>query len=366
MITINPWKKKKIFNLSKEKYGPNITYNYTNKIFDDSESPIFINDLRKAAECHMAVRQFIQGLVKPGMKLYDICNLVENKIIELLGCPENKLGCGVAFPTGVSVNNIIAHDTANPDDARILLSDDVCKLDIGIHINGRIIDSAFTIAFNEKYKNLLLATKEATLKAISLAGPDMLCNEISKEIKEVIESYQVELNGKMIDIKAIDELGGHTIDKYNIHSGKLLLSGPSDHPLYRNMRMSEGEEWAIETFASTGTGTCKFSLEKDVNHYMLNPYNSKTFTNFKLKTTPCVYKWINNNRGSLPFTQRWMVKDKNVDSKYKIGLKELLDNKIIVADAVLSDVKGCYTSQSEHTIFLHKGGKEVLTMGDDF
>ena len=34
--------------------------------------------------------------------------------------------------------------------------------DFGAHIGGRIIDSAFTVAFNPKYNPLLEAVKEAT------------------------------------------------------------------------------------------------------------------------------------------------------------------------------------------------------------
>ena len=37
-----------------------------------------------------------------------------------------------------------------------------CRADFGTHINGHIIDSAFTVAFNPKYDNLLHAVEDAT------------------------------------------------------------------------------------------------------------------------------------------------------------------------------------------------------------
>ena len=37
-----------------------------------------------------------------------------------------------------------------------------CRADFGTHINGHIIDSAFTVAFNPKYDTLLKAVKDAT------------------------------------------------------------------------------------------------------------------------------------------------------------------------------------------------------------
>ena len=44
----------------------------------------------------------------------------------------------------------------------MLQYDDVMKLDFGTQINGRIIDSAFTMSFNPKYDPLTTAVQEAT------------------------------------------------------------------------------------------------------------------------------------------------------------------------------------------------------------
>lgn len=44
----------------------------------------------------------------------------------------------------------------------VLEKDDVMKVDFGVHLNGRIIDSAFTMAFNPVYDNLLAACRDAT------------------------------------------------------------------------------------------------------------------------------------------------------------------------------------------------------------
>lgn len=76
--------------------------------------------------------------------------------------PENGLKSGIAFPTGCSINNVAAHYTPNPGDNTVLGYDDVCKIDFGTHINGRIIDTAFTVAFNPVYDKLLEAVKDAT------------------------------------------------------------------------------------------------------------------------------------------------------------------------------------------------------------
>ena len=97
----------------------------------------------------------------------------------------------MGFPTGVSPNEIAAHYTPNPGDTTVLNYDDVVKVDFGTEVNGYIIDSAFTVAFNPQFDELLLATKDATLTGIRAAGVDARLGEIGGIIEEVINSYEV-------------------------------------------------------------------------------------------------------------------------------------------------------------------------------
>lgn len=109
---------------------------------------------------------------------------------------EKGLEAGLAFPTGCSLNNCAAHYTPNNGDNTVFEYDDVCKIDIGTHINGRIIDSAFTMTFNSKYDKLLEAVREATNTGIKAAGIDVRLCDIGEQIQEVMESYEVEIDGK--------------------------------------------------------------------------------------------------------------------------------------------------------------------------
>jgi methionyl aminopeptidase len=66
------------------------------------------------------------------------------------------------------LNSCAAHYTPNNGDNTTLQRDDVCKIDFGTHINGRIIDCAWTVAFNPKYDELLKAVREATNAGIQV------------------------------------------------------------------------------------------------------------------------------------------------------------------------------------------------------
>ena len=201
---------------------------------------------RQASEVHRQVRSYAQSFIKPGIKLTDMCEKLEECNRRLV--KENGLQAGIGFPTGCSINHVAAHYTPNCGDNTILGYDDVMKVDFGTQIDGRIIDCAWTVSFNEKFDPLLEAVKEATYTGIRAAGVDMQMCEIGEQIQEVMESKEIELDGKVFQIKCCRNLNGHSIGPYQIHAGKsvpIVGGGAAE-------RMEEGEFYAIETFGTTG------------------------------------------------------------------------------------------------------------------
>jgi len=355
-------------------YDPVLIFDYAHTIepiklynINNTKNQSTVQKLRCAAEVHRQTRNMIRNKIKTGVKYYDICKMLENNVINLFG--KDDLTAGRGFPTGFSVNNIAAHDSAYPNDNRVVKKDDVIKIDFGTHVDGYIIDSAFTHTSSNKFDNLIAATKEGTWTGIKSAGPDAYIPDISSAIKETIESYSIELNGKTYDIKPIYGLGGHNILRNNVHGGKIILARP-DYPKsyledHAKCRMKADEIYAIETFASTGTGNISFS-NQPITHYMMNQNYEKV--DFSLASTKIIYNWIKTNRGTLPFCTRWIYDSlySKIGERYKLGINELVKNKVITGYPALEDVVGSYTSQMEHTIYLHENGKEILSYGDDY
>lgn len=181
------------------------------KALDAAHADIY-KELRLAAEAHRQTRQYIRNWIKPGMTMIQICEELETTARRLIG--EKGLEAGLAFPTGCSRNHCAAHYTPNAGDPTVLEWDDVTKIDFGTHINGRIIDCAFTLTFNPRYDKLLEAVRDATNTGIREAGIDVRLCDIGAAIQEVMESYEVELDGKTYQVKSIRNLNGHSISPY--------------------------------------------------------------------------------------------------------------------------------------------------------
>lgn len=133
----------------------------------DNMNDEFLNDYRKAAEVHRQVRKYVHTIVKPGISMSQLAQEIEDGVRALTNHQGLETGdalkAGMGFPTGLCLNNVAAHWTPNPGTKEVILQyDDLLKVDFGVHVNGRIVDSAFTLAFNPVYDNLLAAVKAAT------------------------------------------------------------------------------------------------------------------------------------------------------------------------------------------------------------
>ena len=317
-----------------------------------------IGSLAIAGLIHKEVRRRIRPILKPGTSLLDLTLAIEKETMELAK-PYHTINKGIGFPCGLSVNECAAHWAPSSNTTIVIDKDDVIKIDYGIEINGWIIDSAFTISFNQKYDNLLTAIKEATMQGIKTAGVDVDIHDWSRGIGEVMESYDIILDGKNHNIRAIETLGGHNILNGIIHGGMFLPAKDLGSKLPSNYRFKEGV-YAIETFGSTGSHITKENGKSTL--FRINPNTmSNKISNPKLNT---FYSKIYSSFKTLPFCDRYV---ETFDSEYEKNLKFLADHNWIHSYPPLCVNKGEYTAQYEHTIMLQDGKKPIVfSQGEDY
>jgi len=255
------------------------------------------------------------------------------------------------------LSDIAAHWTPNPGAKEVTVEqEDVVTVDFGVHVAGRIVDSAFTVAFDPEYDPLLESVKEATDTGVKHAGIDARMSDIGAAIQEVMESYEVTIKGRTFPVKAIRNITGHNILPYQIHGGKEV-------PFVKNnskQKMEEGEVFAIETFGSTGEGRIRDA--EGTYGYRRNP-NAST-SNLHLSSAKTLLKTIDNNFGTMPFSRRYL--EHTGCKNYLFGMHNLVSQGIVELYQPLVEKNGSYVAQFEHTILLRGNGKEVISRGDDY
>ena len=343
-------------------YKDDNLYRTTNeeKRYLDNTNADFLSDYRQAAETHRQVRQWAQKNIKPGQTLTEIANGIEDSVRRLVGhdglTEGDALIAGMGFPTGLNLDDVAAHYSPNAGCKKVLQQNNVMKVDIGVHVNGRIVDSAFTMAFDPMYDNLLAAVKDATDTGVREAGIDVRLGELGGYIQEAMESYECEINGMTYPIKPIRNITGHNILPYSIHGTKTVPFVKSGD----TTKMEEGDVFAIETFGSTGKGRCVDDGE--VSHYAL--YSDAPNVDLRLSSAKSLLNTIKKNFGTLPWCRRYL--DRIGQDKYLLGvrmplcqkmhfmwltngqLKNLVNSGIVQDYPPLVDKKGSYTAQFEH------------------
>lgn len=123
-------------------------------------------------------------------------------------------------------------------------------------------------------------------------------SDIGAAIKEVMESYEVEIGGKTFPVKAVRNITGHDILQYHIHGSKQV-------PFIKNKnrgKMEEGEVFAIETFGSTGKGV----LTDDFGVYGYSRQSNVSGANLHLASAKSLLKTIDANFGTIVFCRRYL------------------------------------------------------------
>ena len=142
----------------------------------------------------------------------------------------------------------------------------------------------------------------------------------------------------------------------------------SENKEYKEGRIYSDQQYAIETFATTGSGNLIQSKALQSNHYMLNKDNENSeIYKSKLNTINNVHRWIKSNRSTLAFCPRWLENEKI--KGVSISLNEMARKNnppIVVEYPALEDIEGSLVSHFEHTIYVHDNSTEVFTYGDDY
>ncbi len=287
---------------------------------------------KTAGKIAVEVREWSKNLIKPKSKVLDIAEKIEAKILE-------NEGAGLAFPVNTCINDITAHYTPRYNDETVICDSDVVTIDLGVHVDGYIADTAYTLDLSGKYKEMLKANQLALDKAIDLVKPGVSTTKIG----EVIQNTLTESG-----YKPIENLTGHEVEQYDLHAG---LSIPNI-PISYDQKIVEGMVLAIEPFATDGYG-------RVIESQLAEIYSLIKKKAVRMRDARILLKKI-ENRKKLPFADRWFSKDIN-PMKLSLVLRELVSKDILKAHPVLHEKEKGIVSQFEHTMIVTEDGCEVIT-----
>jgi len=292
-----------------------------------------LDALRRAGRIARKAREKALSIVREGVSLIEVCNLLEGLILDE--------GAKPAFPCNICINDVAAHYTPTIGDTSIIPPKSLVKIDIGVCVDGYIADTAITISLDTSLQPMVEAVNTALLEAVKIVKPGVQASTIGGLIQRVITSR---------GFKPIRNLTGHEIARYNLHAG---LSIPNIQTA-RSEKLQLNHVYAIEPFATTSDGGGEVVSSKITTIYRLNVEKLKLE---KLEEEKKLLELIYERFNSLPYTPRWIPDFERFSRVHE----RIARMGKIYSYPVLVERKGKPVAQAEHTITVTEKGCEVIT-----
>ena len=283
-----------------------------------------VADYKKAGSILSEALSYGEKLIKVDANILEVCQAVEKKI--------HDLGGNIAFPAQPSINNVAAHWCPDPDSEKVFEEGMLVKFDVGVHINGRIADSAFSkdLSDDKRHKALIRASRNARNEALKIMKPGTTLAEVGRVIQDEITAE---------GFSPIKNLSGHGLGEYDVHTTPSIPNFDTGD----DTELTEGMVVAVEPFATPGEG--KIFEQDHGNIYALtdprpvrSPYARKAL------------KIIQEYNG-LPFTLHWIAAKMGV-GQAKLAMRELVQKELVEVYPPLPEVSGEIVSQAEHSVIV--------------
>jgi len=288
--------------------------------------------LRQAGRIAAAARTFGAARIVAGARLLDVCESVEHFIKEKGGQP--------AFPAQSSRNEIAAHYCPAPREQTTYAKGDLAKLDVGVHVDGWVVDTATTVAVggHAAGQRLIDAAFAALQAAIAVAGPGVPVRALSQTIDSTLRAR---------GLNPMRNLCGHGVARWTVHCPPPIPNCPDGTA----GRLEAGSVVAIEPFATEGKGEVAEAGAAEV--FRVPPERSDP-----AGLDAEVFEAIRAFHG-LPFSRRQLahVPEARVEST----LRTLWERNWMAAYPPLKEASGRVVAQAEHSLYVSDQGVEVLT-----
>jgi methionyl aminopeptidase len=281
---------------------------------------------REAGEILAQVRNEAADRVEVGASHLELAEWAEDRIREL--------GAEPAFPVNISIDEEAAHATPSVDDESTV-GEDMVNLDIGVHVDGWLADTAVTVDLSGN-PDLAEASEAALEAAIDVIGPGVETGEVGAIVEETIDGY---------GYNPVVNLTGHGLGHWEQHTPPNIPNRAVD----QGVEFSVGDVVAIEPFATDGAGKVREGSEEEI--YALEAEGS-----VRNRQARQALNQITEEFRTLPFATRWLDV-----SRASMAIRRLQQQDVLHGYPVLKEEEGCLVSQKEHTVIVTADGCEVTT-----
>jgi methionyl aminopeptidase len=287
---------------------------------------------RRAGRIARQCREWAVANIRPDVTIRHVLESIEEQI--------RASGAQPGFPAQSSRNSIAAHYCSAPEDELRYQEGDCVKVDIGVHVDGYVADTAASVDLSGdgRWKALIQASADALAAAIATVERGVRVGKLGAAIERTIVAA---------GFQPVRNLTGHGLGRWKVHT-------PPQIPNYAEnggATLQEGMVFAIEPFACTGRGQIRERGKAEVFMMVNPPRKAKGLDREVLRA---IESW----RG-LPIARRYF---RHLDPvAVEDTLARLARQGSLMRYPPLVEEEGVMVAQTEHTLYLGPEGVEILT-----
>nr|WCZ58698.1 proliferation-associated protein 2G4 [Seculamonas ecuadoriensis] len=320
----------------------------------DISNPTVITYYRLASDITNAALNLAASLCVPGAVIGQVCAQVDAFIqgeTAKLFVKQKKKAKGIAFPTCISVNNVVGHFSPAPSDATALNAGDLVKIDLGVHADGFPVIAAQTFVIGHDAANpitgrqadVIAAAYVAADAAVRLLKPGNKSTDIPRIAGKVAESFQCHL---------VEGVLSHEMSQNVIDGEKVMLLRPSHDQHSEEFEIPPNSVFCIDIVMSTGEGKTR---EVDARPTVYKRLNSGY--SLKMKASRTLFSQINDKCGDFAFALRAF----DDEAQARLGISEIVKHNLAHSYPVLYERDGEFVAQVKFTALVQPNGPLVVT-----
>jgi len=326
-----------------------------NEEITDLSNPDVTTKYRSAGDIvQKALQKVLEGCVVDA-DIATLCELGDKIMEEETGklynkkVKDKKIEKGIAFPTCISVNEVLGHYSPFKGESKVLKAGEIVKVDMACHIDGYIGAAAHTIVVGgdkveDRRADVVMAAWNCAEVALRLVQVGNTNTQITEAFGKIAEDFKC---------KPVQGVLSHQLKKHVIDGTKAIIGIETEDQKVDEFEFEMNEVYCIDVVMSTGEGKGK---ETEVRHTV---YKRAPEVTYMLKTQKArqFLSEVNKRFPALPFSLR-AIEDEQVA---RVGVSEAKRHELLEEYPVLKEKDGEFVAQFKFTVLLLPGGTKKIT-----
>jgi len=324
--------------------------------FNDLTNSDIVTKYRLAAEIATKTMEGVLSQLVAGKTVLEVCKFGDDLIVLQTAkyFKSKKVEKGVAFPTCVSVNDVVCHNSPlESEEPVVLKAGDTVRVDLGVHMDGYIAQVAQTVvvkgegdaaAVTGPLADAVVGAHTALEAAIRTVKPGAKNTDVTAVISKVAEAF---------GLNAVQGTLSHEIKRYVIDGSNVILQKEDTDNKADEFEFTVGDAFTLDVCLSSGEGKPK---ETGARTTVFKRAVDETYR-LKMKSSRYVLNEVSKRFPTLPFTIRVLEDEKQA----RMGVVECVKHDLLHPYPVLCEKPEAHVGHFKATVLILPSGTVKIT-----